>query len=211
MTIIMIKSIFYSDSMESFTEYALNLEDRGIDYWVALDFSELHTLIQQIDPQIIFIDYNMADHKYFDVRKHVAQYRPDLIVLFFNNPNQDKKLQLIYWQDDVTQLYQRLYNMEVENFISDASGYVEPKYFGPQPTKLRGTIYDPDFNKNKTEDLDLKKEAKQIEKVVTKEFKIKNESDCDDKKIIQKLIKMRSKHKINFSQMMLLDLLYKSK
>ena len=202
----MIKSIFYSDSVESFSEYALNLEDRGIDYWVAKDIPELHSLIKQIDPEIIFIDYNMVDCKLFDVRKHVSEYRPNLIVLFFNNPNQDKKLQLIYWQDTVTQIYQHLYNMEIENFISDASGYVEPEYFGPQPTKLRGTIYDPNVNNKKIEKIELRKEdTKDLE-----EIEIKNNQNCTDMDIIQKLIKFRNKYKINFSEMMLLELLYKN-
>ena len=194
----MIKSIFFSDSMETFAEYALNLEDKGIDYWVALNVPELHSLIKQVNPAIIFIDYKMVDHNLFNLRKHVGDYNKDLIVLFFNNPNQDKKLQLIYWQDDVTQLYQRLYNMEIENFISDAAGYVEPKYYGPAPTKLRGTIYDPDVNKVKNDNLENKTNSSST-------------TDNDDLSAIRRLMKMRTKYKINFSEMLLLELLYKNK
>ena len=206
----MIKSIFFSDSMETFAEYALNLEDKGIDYWVALNVPELHSLIKQVNPAIVFIDYKMIDHELFDVRKHVGDYNKDLIVLFFNNPNQDKKLQLIYWQDDVTQLYQRLYNMEIENFISDAAGYVEPKYYGPAPTKLRGTIYDPDVNKVENDNLEIKQDKASVP---NREVKTNSSSTTDyiDLNIIRRLIKVRTKYKINFSEMLLLELLYKNK
>lgn len=234
----MIKSLFYSDSVESYREYALNLEDKGIDYWTTGECGRLHNLMTQMKFDVVFVDYQMFEPGAFDVRAHVAKHNKKLIVLFFNRPEQKKELILEYWRDDATQFYIEQYTDELDDFLHVASGYKakpESEYL-PRPTKLRAALPAQDVETGQVARaekdnvsvsptakvpvdepcVEQQPERKAVEAhsgsmpaAVTPTYQMSSHV-ADGDNLVMKLFKLRTKYKISFSELVLLELFYKN-
>lgn len=200
----MIKSIFYSESVETYKEFALRLEDKNIDYWATPNCAKLHQLVSQIEPDIVFVDYQMFDHNLFNVREYVSKKNKKLMLLYFNNPSQKKEQQLIHWQDDITLHYPGRNTVEVDDFLCAVVGYEDCEPYEPPPTKLRELYYD----------IEEKCDVPEVNKVpcgcTSLDMAVPvTMSVCDE--VLVKFVRLRSKYKIGFSELLLLELLDKNK
>lgn len=190
----MIKSIFYSNSVEAYREYALRLEDNGIDYWATSDCVQLYTLLDQISANVVFIEHNMIEHKFFDVRDYARRNNLNQVILFFNCPGQSGQDQLIKWQDDIGEHYPEQDTTELYNFLLIVAGHKNPEEpEPPPPTRLREPA------------------AAQEPPSPTETAAGNRRAPLEgEERMMAKLLRIRSMHKIGFHELTLLELLYKN-
>ncbi|MBO5137670.1 MAG: winged helix-turn-helix domain-containing protein [Spirochaetaceae bacterium] len=195
----MLKIVFFAETVDIYRDYALNLEDKGINYWTADTYGNLQRLMVQLRPQVLFMDYQMFDHELFDVRSYIQQQEPDLVVLFFNYEVPPKFGMLIKWQDDMSFFYNRQYTDELDDILHFAAGvepYVEEL---PPPTKLRTAQ---NFLK------DANKVCGDIQTILP----VTNVIDTSsyDISFSSKLFKVKKHYGLGFSEYTLLDFFYKN-
>ncbi len=108
--------LFLAKHPEIFIELALRLEKNNIPFWAADNLNDFHHMLSRISIDIVFADYNFTNFKDFDVYKHFAKKRPNLVFLFINKPDAPGNL-FIQWEDQINENTPHLWSHEVEQCL----------------------------------------------------------------------------------------------
>lgn len=100
----MAEVIFFVTETTDFSTFKEIVENNNMNYCVTTNANELHKLLREKNPSVLFVDYLLINHRLFDIHTHVKKNSKNLSVLFFYVFHTPKE-NLIRWEEDIKTHY----------------------------------------------------------------------------------------------------------
>lgn len=100
----MAEVIFFVTETTDFNTFKEIVENNNMNYCVTTNANELHKLLREKNPSVLFVDYLLINHRLFDIHSHVKKNSKTLAVLLlyvFHTPKEN----LIRWEEDIKTHY----------------------------------------------------------------------------------------------------------
>ncbi len=126
-------TVFLAPHSELCSAYRQSLSAAGFANWEVSEFNALHRLFKQEEINVIFADYQMIDHKHFNVVTHITARRQDLVLFYFNQDTLPAGSVYEAWQDQLSQYFQSHNTPEMQHFLRIAAGAEQKPFDSPAP------------------------------------------------------------------------------
>ncbi len=100
----MAEVIFFVTETTDFNTFKEIVENNNMNYCVTTNANELHKLLREKNPSVLFVDYLLINHRLFDIHSHVKKNSKTLAVLLlyvFHTPKEN----VLRWEKDIKTHY----------------------------------------------------------------------------------------------------------
>lgn len=100
----MAEVIFFVTETTDFNIFKEIVENNNMDYCITTNANELHKLLREKNPSVLFVDYLLINHRLFDIHSHVKKNSKTLAVLLlyvFHTPKEN----VLRWEKDIKTHY----------------------------------------------------------------------------------------------------------